>query len=50
MQNEQELNKKQLDIIYNLMYIYKKSHKIKSKDAYILLLESKLTKLFNTIE
>ncbi len=47
---EQQLNQNQLDIIYNLMYIYKKSHKIKSKDAYILLLESKLTKLFNTIE
>lgn len=45
-----ELNKKQLDIIYNLMYIYKKSHKLKSKEVYILLLESKLTKLFNTIE
>ncbi len=45
-----ELNKKQLDIIYNLMYIYKKSHKLKSNEAYILLLESKLTKLFNTIE
>ena len=47
---EQELNKKQLDIIYNLMYAVKKSHKIKNKDVYILLLESKLTKLFNTIE
>ena len=47
---EHKLNKNQLDIIYNLMYIYKKSHKIKSKDAYILLLETKLTKLFNTLE
>ncbi len=47
---EQKLNKKQLDVIYNLMYLYKKSHKIKSKDDYILLLESKLIKLFDTIE
>ena len=51
MQTEQELKKlKELeDIIYNLMYIYKKSHKIE-KDEYILLLETKLTKLFNTLE
>ena len=49
--NERELKKlKELeDIIYNLMYVYKKSHKIE-KDEYILLLESKLVKLFDTIE
>ncbi len=44
------MDKKQEEIIYNLMYIIKKSHKIKNKDSYILLLESKLTKLFNTLE